>query len=50
MPKWLKFGLIAFAVFYVVTQPKSAAGIVDSIINGLKTAAIGFGQFISSLT
>jgi hypothetical protein len=51
MPKkGLKFAGIALVVFYVVTQPTNAAGIVHSIGNGLKSAAVGFGQFINSLT
>lgn len=50
MKKILKFGGIALLIFYVVTQPKQAAGIVHSIGNGLQTAAVGFGQFITNLT
>ena len=50
MPKnGLKFGGIALLVFYVVTQPQNAAGIVHSIGNGLEAAAAGFGQFINHL-
>ena len=50
MPKkGIKLGAIALLVFYVVTQPQNAAGIVHSIGNGLKGAASGFGQFINHL-
>jgi hypothetical protein len=51
MPKkGLKFAGIALLVFYVVTQPQNAAGIVHSIGSGLQSAAVGFGQFITNLT
>jgi hypothetical protein len=51
MPKKaIKFIGIALLVFYVVTQPANAAGIVRSIGAGLQSAAVGFGQFISNLT
>jgi hypothetical protein len=48
--KAIKLIGIALLVFYVVTQPANAAGIVRSIGSGLQTAAVGFGQFISNLT
>jgi hypothetical protein len=51
MPKkGIKLVAIALLVFYVVTQPANAAGIVRSIGNGLQSAAVGFGQFITNLT
>jgi hypothetical protein len=51
MPKKLiKFGGIGLLVFYVVTQPANAAGIVHSIGHGLQSVAVGFGQFVTNLT
>jgi hypothetical protein len=51
MPKKaIKWTAIALLIFYVVTQPANAAGIVRSIGNGLQSAAVGFGQFINNLT
>jgi hypothetical protein len=51
MPKKiLKWAVIGLLVFYVVTQPQNAAGIVQSLGNGLENAATGFGQFITNLS
>jgi hypothetical protein len=44
------WGLIAFLVFYVVTQPTQAAGILKALGMGVKGIATGFGNFISQLT
>lgn len=50
MPKKvLKWGGISLLVFYVVTQPQNAAGLVRSIGGGLQGIAVGFGQFVSNL-
>jgi hypothetical protein len=50
MQKVLKWGGIALLVFYVATQPQNAAGIVQSIVGGLETAATGFGQFVTNVS
>lgn len=51
MPKKIiKWGLIVLLVFYVVTQPQNAAGVVGSIGDGLQSAATGFGSFITNIT
>lgn len=49
MKKVLNFGLIAFLVFYVVTQPDNAAAVLRQIGQWLKAMAVGFGEFISNL-
>jgi hypothetical protein len=49
MKKVIQWGLIAALVFYIVTQPANAAGVVRSIGGGLQSAAEGFGTFISNL-
>lgn len=48
--KILKWGIIGLLVFYVVTQPANAAGIVQSLGSGLENVANGFGQFITNLS
>ena len=47
--KILKWGALAFLVFFVAYRPQSAAGIVSSVGNGLLDIANGFGEFFSSV-
>lgn len=51
MPKkiaiWL---LIAFLIFYLVTQPDGAAGIVNGIIGGITDGFAGLGRFLNGLS
>jgi hypothetical protein len=47
--KVLSWGLLAFLVFYVVTQPDQAAEVMRSIGSGLRTVAVGLGNFVSGL-
>ena len=49
MKKVLNFGLIAFLVFYVVTQPDNAAAVMRQIGRWLKAMAVGLGEFVSNL-
>ncbi len=49
MGKVVKWGLVALLVFYVVTQPAAAAGIVHSAIGGLQNAATGVGSFVTNV-
>lgn len=44
---WL---VVAFAVFYLLSQPVEAANAVKSLGNGLASAAQQLGTFFSSLT
>jgi len=41
--------LIAFVVFYVLSNPSGASSIVTSAISGLKDAAQSFAEFIGSI-
>jgi large-conductance mechanosensitive channel len=50
MKKVLNFAVIAFLVFYVVTQPHQAANVVTQIGHWLQHIAIGMGNFVSNLT
>lgn len=51
MPKKiLTWSGVGLTLFYVVTQPQDAAGAIRSIGSGLQSAAVGFSQFITSLT
>ena len=50
MPKKIiKWSVIGLLVFYVVTQPQNAAGVVRSIGSNLQGAAMGFSNFITNL-
>ncbi len=50
MKKVLSWGLLAFLVFFIVTKPNDAAGVLRSLGNGLKDVATGLGNFVSGLT
>ncbi|MGH3095435.1 MAG: hypothetical protein ACRDMV_05475 [Streptosporangiales bacterium] len=51
MPKKIiVWGLVAFLVFYLVTQPEGSANIVRSIAGGLADAADGLARFMSNLS
>lgn len=48
--KFLQWGLVAFLIWYVVTRPNDAAGVIRQIGSWLVQIAKGLGTFISSLT
>ena len=41
--------LVAFAVFYLLTNPEGAAGLVVHVLDGLGHAASSLSSFVSSL-
>jgi large-conductance mechanosensitive channel len=43
---WL---LLAFVIFFIVTQPETSADMVRSAFRGLSNAASGFANFVTSL-
>lgn len=43
---WL---LLAFVVFFIVTQPETSADMVRSAFRGLSSAASAFANFVTSL-
>ncbi|HEV2086797.1 MAG TPA: hypothetical protein VGR21_00665 [Cryptosporangiaceae bacterium] len=49
MQKVLKWAGLALLLFYIVTQPQNAAGMVRSIGGGLQGIAVGLGEFITHL-
>lgn len=50
MPKKIAiWTLIAFLVFYLVTQPAGAANIVSGIAGGIAGAFEGVGRFLNGL-
>ena len=50
MPKKiLKWGALAFLVFFVAYRPQSAANIVSTLGNGLLEMANGVGEFFSTV-
>jgi membrane-anchored glycerophosphoryl diester phosphodiesterase (GDPDase) len=42
------FLLVAFLIFFILTQPVAAAGLVSSILATLRVWATNFGTFIST--
>lgn len=50
LKKVLGWALLAFLIWFIVTQPGEAAAIMQSLGNGLENIAVGFGNFISGLT
>ncbi|GAA0709119.1 hypothetical protein [Dactylosporangium roseum] len=50
MPKKiLRWGGLAFLVFFVAYRPQSAANIVSTVGGGLLDLANGFGEFFSTV-
>ena len=49
MKKLLTWGAIAFVIFYLVTQPTSAAGVIHGAWHGLGTAGHALATFVNSL-
>lgn len=47
--KILTWGGVAFLIFFVAYNPRSAADVFKSIGNGILDIANGFGQFFTSL-
>lgn len=48
MDKIIKYGAIAFVIFFVVTAPDSAASIIDRAINGLESLGNGVSEFVTN--
>jgi len=49
LPRIIGWALVAFAVYYLVTNPDGAAGFVHSILNGLRDAGDSLSRFINHL-
>jgi len=49
LPRIIGWALVAFAVFYLVTNPDGAAGIVHSILDGLRHAGDSLSRFVDHL-
>ena len=49
MKKVLTWGLVAFLIWYVVTRPNDAAGVLRQIGSFLASIARGLGSFVSNL-
>jgi hypothetical protein len=46
--KIIKYGIIAFVIFFVVTSPQAAADIIDKAINGLESLGDGVSDFVTN--
>ncbi|GLU47027.1 hypothetical protein [Nocardiopsis ansamitocini] len=49
LKKWLGYALIAFVVFYLLTQPETVANLVQSALGGLAGAADSLSRFVNAL-
>lgn len=49
MKKLVNYAAIAFVLFFLITAPTAAAGIVHSAISGLGSLAHGLSNFVTSL-
>lgn len=47
--KILGWGLLAFLIFYIVTQPSSSADIARALGSGAQSIASGLGDFVTGL-
>lgn len=50
LKKFFQFALLAFAVFFVVSNPVGAASTARAIGNGLAVAATAVGNFLAAVT
>ena len=47
MDKIVKYGVIAFLIFFVVTSPESAASIIDRVLDWLESIGEGVSEFVT---
>lgn len=49
LKKWGGYALIAFVAFYLLTQPESAAGVIQSGLDALMGGAEAMSRFVNAL-
>jgi hypothetical protein len=49
LKKWGGYALIFFVAFYLLTQPESAAGVIQSALGGLMGGAESMSRFVNAL-
>ena len=49
LPRIIGWALVAFVVYYLVTNPDGAAGFVHSILDGLRHAGDSLSEFFNHL-
>lgn len=47
--KVITWGIVIFIVYYLVSDPGGAAGVVHNALNGLRSAGNSLANFVSSL-
>ncbi len=47
--KWTGYALIAFVAFYLLTQPESAAGVIEGALGGLLAGGEAMSRFVNAL-
>ncbi|PSK95472.1 hypothetical protein CLV63_115135 [Murinocardiopsis flavida] len=48
--QWLKYGLIAFLIFYLISQPEASADVIQTGLGGLMGAAESLSRFVNALS
>ncbi|MBB4935388.1 hypothetical protein F4561_006282 [Lipingzhangella halophila] len=49
LKKWLGYALIAFVGFYLLTQPESAAAVIEGALGGLLAGGEALSRFVNAL-
>lgn len=49
LKKWGGYALIGFVLFYLLTQPESAAGVIQGALGGLVGGAESMSRFVNAL-
>jgi len=49
LKKVITWGIVIFIVYYLVSDPGGAGQVVQSALNGLRSAGNSLAQFVSSL-
>lgn len=49
LKKFITWAIVLFIVYYLITHPSGAAGVVHQAFNGLRSAGESLSTFVSSL-
>ncbi|GAA4144832.1 hypothetical protein [Actinomadura keratinilytica] len=49
LKKYLRYGAIAFVIFYLLSSPQDAAGVVNNALAQLGNAGNQLGAFVTSI-
>jgi hypothetical protein len=49
LKKVITWGIVIFIVYYLISDPNGASGVVHSALNGLRNAGNSLAQFVTNL-